>query len=115
MKRNATKRPFKYRVDIAWSDEDDCYIARVPELPGCVTDGNTIEEAASHAKDAIEVYLETLDSQKRPHPPALGDRSFSGKIPLRITPELHRDLTARAMLEDLSLNQFIERKLKKAI
>jgi predicted RNase H-like HicB family nuclease len=113
--KNKKRKPLKYRVDIAWSEEDKCYIARVPELPGCVTDGASIEQAAAHAEEAIEVYLETLSDQKRPHPPALSERTFSGKIPLRITPALHRDLTARAMTEDLSLNQFIERKLKKAV
>ncbi len=113
--KHKRKPPFKYRVDIAWSDDDQCYVARVPELPGCVTDGTSIEEAAIHAKEAVTVYLETLDDQKRPHPPALSERKFSGKVPLRISPDLHRDLTARAMTEDLSLNQFIERKLKKAI
>jgi antitoxin HicB len=113
MKRKQAK-PLKYRVDIAWSDEDGCYVARVPELLGCVTDGATIQEAAANATEAIAVYLETLDAQGRPRPPALSERRFSGKVPLRISPELHRDLTAGAMIEDLSLNQFIERKLKKA-
>ncbi len=108
-------KPFKYRVDIAWSDKDGCYVVRVPELPGCVTDGATLEKAAANATEAIEVFLETLDVQGRQHPPALSDRNFSGKVPLRISPELHRDLTARAMIEDLSLNQFIERKLKKVV
>jgi predicted RNase H-like HicB family nuclease len=115
MKRKQAAKPVKYRVDIAWSDEDSCYVARVPELLGCVTDGATIEEAAANAAEAIEVYLETLDVQGKPRPPALSERRFSGKVPLRISPELHKDLTARAMIEDLSLNQFIERKLKKAI
>jgi antitoxin HicB len=115
MKRKQVNKPVKYRVDIAWSDEDGCYVVRVPELPGCVTDGPTIEEAASNAAEAIAVFLETLDAQGKPRPPALSERSFSGKVPLRISSELHRDLTARAMVEDLSLNQFIERKLKKAI
>ncbi len=114
VKHKQTK-PFKYRVDIAWSDEDGCYVVRVPELSGCVTDGATIEEAAANATEAIEVFLETLDVQGRPRPPVLSERSFSGKVPLRISPELHRDLTARAMIEELSLNQFIERKLKKVV
>ncbi|MGK5085990.1 type II toxin-antitoxin system HicB family antitoxin [Bdellovibrionota bacterium FG-2] len=113
--KHKLKAPFKYRVDIAWSDADKCYVARVPELPGCVTDGNSIEEAAVHAEEAIAVYMETLDDQKKPYPPALSERKFSGKVPLRISQDLHRDLTARAMSEDLSLNQFIERKLKKEI
>lgn len=115
MRRKHATKPLKYRVDISWSDEDECYVARVPELLGCVTDGATIEEAAANATEAISVYLETLDVQGKPRPPALSGRHFSGKVPLRISPELHKDLTARAMIEDLSLNQFIERKLKKAI
>ena len=78
MKPNRPK-PFKYRVDIAWSDEDKCYIARVPELPGCVTDGSSLEEAAAHVKEAIAVYLETLDDQKRPHPPLFPSASFRGR------------------------------------
>ena len=51
------KNPIKYKVDISWSDEDRCYIARVPEVPGCVTDGSTLEEAAIHVKEASRASL----------------------------------------------------------
>ncbi len=107
------KAPIKYKIDISWSDEDKCYVARVPELPGCVTDGISIEEAAANAHEAIDVYLESLDSEGKPLPPALASKKFSGKIPLRIDPFLHRNLAICANAEGESLNQFIEKRLKK--
>lgn len=107
-------KQIKYRVDITWSDEDKCYVARVPELPGCVTDGATLAAAAKNAEDAIEGYLEVLKEEGKPLPPALSEREFSGRVPLRITPEMHRDLTAQAMIEKMSLNKLIEKKLRSA-
>jgi len=47
---------FRFRVSIH-RDEDDVYIAECPALPGCVTDGETFEEALMMIKDAIRVYV----------------------------------------------------------
>lgn len=113
MKRK--KGPIKYKVDISWSDEDRCYVARVPELPGCMTDGSTLLEAAANAQQAIQSYLESLDSQGKPFPNPIASKRFSGKIPLRIDPDLHRDLAIRAHAGGESLNKFIEKRLKKAV
>lgn len=104
----------KYRVDIQWSDIDGCYVARVPELKGCATDGSTYEEAAANAQEAIEAYLGALDDMGKPHPKPMAERKFSGNIPLRIDPNLHRDLAAEAEEERTSINKLIERKLKRA-
>lgn len=41
-------------------DEDGIFVARVPELPGCVSDGITKEEALKNIREAIEGYMETL-------------------------------------------------------
>ena len=109
------KEPIKYKVDIAWSNEDKCYIARMPELPGCVTEGETLEEAAVNAQEAIQSYLKSLDDKGRPLPNPIASKKFSGKIPLRIDPELHRQLAIQAHVDGNSLNKFIERKLKKVI
>ena len=113
-KKKTEKEKPKYRVDIVWSTEDDCYIANVPELPNCQTHGATMEDAVAMAKEAIEGYLETLEKEKLPIPPPLSERKFSGKIPLRIDPTLHRDLAVRATIEGLSVNRYIEQRLKKA-
>ena len=115
-KKKTSKSPqFKYRVDIFWSEEDQAYVVRVPELPGCVTDGETFEEAAKNAGEVIELYLESLKSRGLAIPTPMAERKFSGKIPLRIEPTLHRDLMIKAEIEGESLNKFIEKNLKKAI
>jgi len=105
----------KYRLEIIWSPEDEAYIVNVPELPGCMTHGSTMEEAVKMAAEAIELYIETLKKRKEPIPPPLSEKKFSGKIPLRIEPTLHRNLAVKAELEGMSLNKFIEVKLKKVV
>ena len=49
----------KYTMSIEWSQEDQCYLVTVPELPGCMADGKTREEAEENAKVIIEEWLET--------------------------------------------------------
>jgi len=49
----------KYEVIIYWSDEDDSFVADVPELPGCIAHGPTQESALRNAQEAMELWLET--------------------------------------------------------
>jgi len=113
-KKKIEKDSPKYRVDIVWSAEDHCYIASVPELPNCQTHGGTMEEAVAMAKEAIEGYLDTLEKEGLPIPPPLSEKKFSGKIPLRIDPTLHRDLVVKASIKGMSVNKYIEQRLKKS-
>lgn len=57
----------KYRVIIE-RDEDGVYVARVPDLPGCATEGNTKKELMKNIKEAIHAYLEALKKQGDPIP-----------------------------------------------
>jgi predicted RNase H-like HicB family nuclease len=57
----------KYRVFLE-QDEDGMYVAEVPALPGCITQGATREEALANAKEAIEVYIESLEVHGEPVP-----------------------------------------------
>jgi predicted RNase H-like HicB family nuclease len=52
---------FKYETIIFWSDEDQVYLAEVPELPGCMAHGETYESALANAKDAIQLWLDTAE------------------------------------------------------
>ncbi len=49
----------KYEVIIYWSNEDDAYVADVPELPGCMAHGATQEMALRNAQEAMELWLAT--------------------------------------------------------
>ena len=57
-----------YEIIIDWSDEDECYVVKIPDLPGCMCHGNTREEAARNAGDAIEYYLDNLEEDGRTIP-----------------------------------------------
>jgi len=59
----------KYRV--IEQDEDGVYIAEVPALPGCITQGMTRSEAVENIKEAIELYLESLEAHNEPIPPPI--------------------------------------------
>ena len=86
------KTDLKYRIEIIWSAEDEAYVVRVPELPGCLTHGDTPEQALLMAYEAIEGYIESLKARGLPAPKPFAEKTFTGKIPLRIDPMLHRDL-----------------------
>jgi predicted RNase H-like HicB family nuclease len=49
----------KYEVIIYWSEEDQAFIAEVPELPGCMADGSTAQEALANAEVIAQEWLET--------------------------------------------------------
>ena len=62
----------KYRV-IVEQDEDGIYVVEVPALPGCISQGKTRSEALVNIKEAIELYLESLDAHGDPVPPSITD------------------------------------------
>ena len=70
-KRQKVYRAMHYRVIIE-QDEDGIFIATCPTLPGCLTQGNTRQEALENIKDAIEGYLESLKIRGEAMPPPIG-------------------------------------------
>jgi predicted RNase H-like HicB family nuclease len=67
----------KYEIIIFWSDEDKSYIADVPELPGCMADGKTYQEAISNAEIIINEWIETAKELDREIPHAKGRLMFA--------------------------------------
>ncbi len=58
----------KYTIIIYWSDEDEAFIAEVPELPGCMADGPTYQSALANAETIIQEWLATARELGRPIP-----------------------------------------------
>jgi len=62
----------RYEVIIYWSDEDQAFIAEVPELPGCMADGKTYQEALTNAEVIIQEWIETARELGRAIPEPKG-------------------------------------------
>ncbi len=62
----------KYEIILYWSDEDEACVAEVPELPGCMADGETYFEALKNAETIIQEWLETAQELGRPIPEPRG-------------------------------------------
>lgn len=62
----------KYELIIYWSEEDRSFVVEVPELPGCMADGETYEKAAANAQKVIEEWIETARQLGRSIPQPKG-------------------------------------------
>jgi antitoxin HicB len=80
------------------------FFARVEELKGCMTQGESLEEAASNIRDAMKAWLKTALDRGITIPEP---ETHSGKFVLRVPKSLHRKLAENAKRENLSLNQFL--------
>jgi predicted RNase H-like HicB family nuclease len=68
---------WKYEMIIYWSNEDQAYIVEVPELPGCMADGRTYQEAVSNAEGIIAEWIETAEELGRPIPNPRGKLMYA--------------------------------------
>jgi predicted RNase H-like HicB family nuclease len=67
----------KYEIILYWSDEDEAFIAEVPELAGCAANGVTRQEALANAETVIADWLETARELGRPIPEPKGRLVFA--------------------------------------
>ena len=67
----------KYEVIIYWSQEDEAFIAEVPELAGCAADGATYQEALANVEVVIQEWIETAKEIGRPIPEPKGRLVFA--------------------------------------
>lgn len=67
----------RYEVIIFWSDEDQSFIANVPELPGCMADGATPYEALENAQTVIAEWIETAKELGRDIPEPVGHLRYT--------------------------------------
>ena len=67
----------KFEIIIYWSKDDNCFLAEVPELAGCMTDGKSYAEALENVQVVINEWIETAQSLGRPIPEPKGKLTFT--------------------------------------
>lgn len=96
----------KYPVTIRplTKEEGGGYLVEFPDLPGCMADGETVEEALNEAESAMKSWIETAKSFSDSIPEPGIATKYSGQWRLRVPKSLHAALTLRAKSEGVSLN-----------
>ncbi|MFW6174339.1 MAG: type II toxin-antitoxin system HicA family toxin [Chloroflexota bacterium] len=109
---NGARKPLEHYLGLAYpfnvyADPEGGYVAEFPDLPGCVTQADTLQELIEMAEDARVGWIETVyeDGQDIPEPSY--PEEYSGKLNLRLPRSLHRQLAESAERDGVSLNQHI--------
>ncbi|MEA3223765.1 MAG: toxin-antitoxin system HicB family antitoxin [Thermodesulfobacteriota bacterium] len=97
----------KYSINVAWSEEDKCYIATVNEFAGLSAFGDTRTEAMEEAEIAIEGFLKVYEEDGCEPPEPETVKNFSGQTRIRLPKRLHASLSHEANIEGVSLNSYI--------
>lgn len=95
-----------YKMEIVPDKEEGGFVASFPDLPGCITIGDTIEEVIQNVIDAKKAWLEAeleVDAII-PEPEKL--KEYSGQFKLRLPKSLHKQLAEQSKVEGVSMNQY---------
>ena len=107
-----TRKPLGYYVEFqypfnVYADPDGGYVVAFPDLPGCITQVDGIEEVSAMAEDARIGWIETEYEQGNDIPLPSHPEEYSGKFNVRIPRSLHRSLAEAAEKQGISLNQYV--------
>ncbi len=104
-----------YAIELRQYEDDGTWFAAMPELPGCMTEADTAEEALTMIRDAQRVWLEAALEAGRhipePEPPVV----YSGHLRVTMAQALHRKLAGRASRERTSINDFVVSLIRRAV
>ena len=95
-----------YRLEIVPDTDEGGYVSSYPELPGCLSIGDTIEEAVKNAEEAKKIWIEAAieDGVSINEPDSL--EKYSGQFKLRMPKSLHKSLMEHSKSEGVSMNQY---------
>ena len=95
-----------YRMEIIPDTIEGGFAVRFPELPGCLTCADTMEEAVRNAEDCKRGWLAAAIEYGTPIPEPMTDEDYSGQFKLRIPKSLHKSLAEHSKAEGISMNQY---------
>ena len=111
-------RDLEFYLSLPWTtvlipDESGGFGVKIDELPGCISQGETVSEAYGMIRDALRSWL-TVALENGIDIPEPG-QEHSGKFLVRVPKTVHRELARRARLEGVSLNLYVASVLAKAV
>lgn len=95
-----------YRMEIIPDTVEGGFAVRFPELPGCLTCGDTLEEAVRNAADCKKEWLIAAMEEGIFIPEPVSEEEYSGQFKLRIPKSLHKSLAEHSKAEGISMNQY---------
>ncbi len=95
-----------YRLEIIPDLDEGGYVVRYPDLPGCISAGETMNEAVANAQDAKREWIEAALEEGVSISEPVSNEDYSGQFKLRIPKSLHRSLAEHAKAEGISMNQY---------
>ena len=107
-----------YRIQLTpdrWEDGTPGFFAEVPDLPGCMSQGETAEEAVASVRDAMRAWISVQLEDGKQIPLPREEPSHSGRVLLRMPGSLHRELVRAAEADGVSLNQWATSALAGAV
>jgi predicted RNase H-like HicB family nuclease len=112
MKNDMERRELKFYLSLhypvtIYTDPDGGYVAEIEELPGCMTQAETLDEAFKAIEDARQVWIKGTYEMGQDIPLPRDMEEYSGKFMVRIPRSLHRNLVRAAQREGVSLNQYV--------
>ncbi len=115
------KKNLEYYLNLDYTvqlkrNADNTWFAKIVELPGCMTEGDTPEQALKMIRDAERAWLKSALADRAPIPePRPQTEELSGRFLVRVPRSLHHALVERARQENVSLNQLINVTLSRAL
>ena len=111
-KNNSHEKPLEFYLDLnypitLYPEEEGGFTVEIRDLPGCLSQGETVEEAFEMIAEARELWLGVAHEYGDPIPMPSTEVEYSGKTMLRMPKYLHAKLAESAKREDCSLNQYI--------
>ncbi len=104
-----------YLKIVEWSDDDGCYIGTAPGLMIGGVHGKNQKKVFDKLCTAVEEAIQILRTEGRPLPATTVNKRYSGKIALRISPQLHKAITVKAFQTGESVNKLIEHELQEGL
>lgn len=122
MVTKAERKPLDYYLGLKYPvtitpDVTGGFFAEIKDLPGCYSQGETLEETCQNIEEARRLWIESMyeDGNDIPLPGSESERQYSGKFNVRVPKSLHRKLDEMAEKEGVSLNHYLVSTLSRAV